>query len=70
MHIFLTSAPVGESSKFHVLATLCPGKEPPVPIGLEAGWTPEPVWTMWRREKSVPYCFNIHYEIKLWKWNK
>jgi hypothetical protein len=22
-----------------------PGKAPPVPIGLEAGWAPEPVWT-------------------------
>jgi hypothetical protein len=24
-----------------------PGKSPPVPIGWEAGWAPEPVWTMW-----------------------
>jgi hypothetical protein len=24
---------------------LPPGKGPPVPIGQEAGWAPEPVWT-------------------------
>jgi hypothetical protein len=27
-----------------------PEKEPPVPIGKEAGWVPEPVWTLWRRK--------------------
>jgi hypothetical protein len=26
-------------------ALLPPGKGPPVPIGQEAGWAPEPVWT-------------------------
>jgi hypothetical protein len=29
-----------------------PGKEPQVPIGYEVRWAPEPVWTLWRREKS------------------
>jgi hypothetical protein len=28
------------------------GKEPPVHIEQEAGWAPEPVWTLWRREQS------------------
>jgi hypothetical protein len=28
------------------------GKESPVPIGEEAGWAPEPVWTTWGRENS------------------
>jgi hypothetical protein len=28
------------------------GNEPPVPIGWEAGWAPEPVYTLWKREKS------------------
>jgi hypothetical protein len=23
-----------------------------VPIGYEAGWAPEPIWTLWRGEKS------------------
>jgi len=25
---------------------------PPVPIGQEVWWAPEPVWTRWRREKN------------------
>jgi hypothetical protein len=29
-----------------------PGKGPPVPIGQEAGWAPEPVWTQRTKEKS------------------
>jgi hypothetical protein len=29
---------------------LPPGKEPPVPIGYDAGWAPEAVWTLWIRE--------------------
>jgi hypothetical protein len=33
--------------QLHALATL-----PPVPIGWEAGWAPESVWTLWRKEKS------------------
>jgi hypothetical protein len=36
-------------------AALPPGKEPPVPIGFEAGWAPEPVWTTWRKDKSCSY---------------
>jgi hypothetical protein len=28
------------------------GKGPPVPTGLEVGWTPEPVWTQRLEEKS------------------
>jgi hypothetical protein len=39
------------SGQLHAQATLFPVKEPPVPIGQEAGWAPEPVWTRWRREK-------------------
>jgi len=29
-----------------------PGTKPPLPIGQEAGWAPESVWTQWQREKS------------------
>jgi hypothetical protein len=38
------------SGQLHAPAAL-----PPVPIGSEAGWAPEPVCTMWRRENSWPY---------------
>jgi hypothetical protein len=31
------------------------GKEPPVPIGYEAGWAAKPVWTSWKDEKSYTY---------------
>jgi hypothetical protein len=37
-------------------ALLPPGKEPPVPIGQEAGWAPEPVWTQSLEEKSSYLC--------------
>jgi len=38
------------SGKLHALAALTP-KEPLVPIGQEAGWVPEPVWSWCQREK-------------------
>jgi hypothetical protein len=28
-------------------------KQPLVPVGSEAMWAPEPVWTQWRAEKSL-----------------
>jgi hypothetical protein len=31
----------------------CRGKSPRYPFGYGAGWAPEPVWTLWRREKSL-----------------
>jgi hypothetical protein len=30
-----------------------PGKEPPAPIGQGSGLAPEPVWMLWKREKSL-----------------
>jgi hypothetical protein len=33
-----------------------PGKEPPVPIGYEVGWTPEPVWTTFINSNQFSYC--------------
>jgi hypothetical protein len=41
------------NSQFHVPATLPPSKNFPVLIELEAEWIPEPVWTLWSREKSL-----------------
>jgi hypothetical protein len=50
---FLTSALYGgEWSASRPGRALPPGKEPPVPIGQEAGWVPEPVWTQRLEEKS------------------
>jgi hypothetical protein len=41
--------------QIHGPAALLPEKDPPVSIGQEVGWTPEPVWMMWRCENSRPY---------------
>jgi hypothetical protein len=48
---FLTSALMEMSGQLHAPAALSPWKEPSVLIGKEAGFTPELVWTLWRREK-------------------
>jgi hypothetical protein len=39
------------SGQLHASAALTSGKADAEPIGMEAGWTPEPVWTRVRREK-------------------
>jgi hypothetical protein len=38
------------SDQLYAPAALVQGKEPPSPIGQEAGWAPEPVRTLWRRQ--------------------
>jgi hypothetical protein len=44
---------MGVSDQHHAPAALYPpGKGPPVPIGQEAGWAPEQVWTQRLEEKS------------------
>jgi hypothetical protein len=44
---------MGVSGQRHApSAILPPGEGPPVPIGQEAGWDPEPVWTQRIEEKS------------------
>jgi hypothetical protein len=35
-----------------------PGKELSVPIGEQAGWVPEPVWTLWNTVKSLDLAGN------------
>ena len=42
------------SGQVHALADLPSVKEPPVPIGYEAGWAPQPVCTHWTKAKSLP----------------
>jgi hypothetical protein len=43
---------MGVSGQQHAPAALYPGERTPVPIGQEAGWAPEPVWTQRLEEKS------------------
>jgi hypothetical protein len=44
------------SGQFHAPAASLPGKHPPVPIGQEAEWTPEPVLEAVARIKNLcPY---------------
>jgi hypothetical protein len=43
----------GEWSVSHSSHALPPGKRPLVPIGQEAGWAPEQVWTQKLEEKSL-----------------
>jgi len=40
--------------KLLVLATLVPGKETPVPMGLEAGWSADWIWMLWRKDWTLP----------------
>jgi hypothetical protein len=46
------------SGQFYAAAALNPGKEPAVLIALEMGWDPEPVWTLWNKEKSLASAGN------------
>jgi hypothetical protein len=56
-YTFMTSAlDGGEWSALRPGRALPPGKGPPLPIGQEAGWAPEPVWTQWLEEKSSCLC--------------
>jgi hypothetical protein len=52
-YLYLTSAlDGGEWSASRPGRALPPGKGRPVPIGYEAGWAPEPVWTRGPEEQS------------------
>jgi hypothetical protein len=41
------------SGQFHVLHAFTTGEELKITLVLEAGWAPEPVWTLWRRVRSL-----------------
>jgi hypothetical protein len=41
------------NGEFQAPTTLTPGKYPPVPIAQNAGWAPDPVWTLCNREKYL-----------------
>jgi hypothetical protein len=46
------------SGQLHAPDALLPGKEPLVATGKEVESTPEPVWTLWSREKSFALAWN------------
>jgi hypothetical protein len=46
------------NGQLYTPASLSPRKESLVPIGYEAEWAPEPVWTLWSREKSLASLVN------------
>jgi hypothetical protein len=46
------------SGQLHIPEVLLSGKGPPLPIGEEAAWAPEPVWTLWSREESLASAGN------------
>jgi hypothetical protein len=52
---FLTSTLDGAEWSASRLGRFAFGEKPPVLIAKEAGWAPEPVWTTWRTENSLPY---------------
>jgi hypothetical protein len=47
---------MGISGQRQAPAVLFPGKGPPVPIGYEAGWTLDLVWTQRLEEKSFSFA--------------
>jgi len=49
----LTATLDGDECRLDAPAALPPGKDPLVPVGEEAGWAPEPVWTLCRREEWI-----------------
>jgi hypothetical protein len=52
IYIFLTSTLAEDEWSASRLGHFIPGERASVHIGYEVGWTPEPVWTAWRRENS------------------
>jgi hypothetical protein len=47
------------SGQLHAPATLLQGKESLIPIGQGTGWSPEPVWTWWRRERKSQVLYPV-----------
>jgi hypothetical protein len=53
------------SGQLHATTALNLDLDPPVPIGEETGWASEPVWTLWRREKSLALARNRTLAVRL-----
>jgi hypothetical protein len=54
------------SGQLHAPAALLPMNQLSVPIGYEAEWAPEPVWTLWRREKSAASALPALINVTVW----
>jgi hypothetical protein len=61
---FLTSALDGGEWPASHPGHFTPGERFPVPIGQEGGWASEPVWTLWRKEKSLAPVGNLTLAAK------
>jgi hypothetical protein len=53
------------SGQLQAQAVLPPRKEPLILIDSEAGWVPEPAWTLWNIEKSLAPAGNRTPAIQL-----
>jgi hypothetical protein len=53
------------SGHLHAPVALPAGKEPPIPIGQEAGWAPETVWTLEKRKKCLALARNQTPAVQL-----
>jgi hypothetical protein len=49
---FWTLAQDGDEWLASRLGRFIPGEDSAVPIVQDVGWVPEPIWTLWRGEKS------------------
>jgi hypothetical protein len=50
------------SGHLQASAALPPSKEPPVPIGQQASFSPVLVWMLWNREKALAPAGNLTQE--------
>jgi len=54
LHSFLMLTVVGVYCQLHVLVALLPREESTVPIELDVGWVPVPVWTSGEEKFITP----------------
>ena len=47
-----STSKIDEGQSASSTGSFTPGEKKPVPSKEEAGWTPEPVWTLWGRDIS------------------
>jgi hypothetical protein len=65
------SSTILDLGQIHGPAALLLRVGPAFPVGYQNGWAPEPVWTLWRREKSLlcqkwDPCRPAHSLVAIW----